>query len=245
MEVKAHAKFLRLSPRKARYIVNTVKGLRALDAIAELQLHPQKASREVVKLLNSALANAQHNFGLSKNDLVIKEISADTGPTFKRYKPRAKGQADVIKRRMTHLSVVLESREGAKPKALIKEEEKTKEPKKETKAKPQKVLKVQKEKPQPQTEEEKRGEKVAKTEKPAPYKAAKEVPTDVGITRRVKKEKKEVPLQGIPTESVGKKKEKFHEVKKIKEETSKQKGKFAKKGSFFGNIKRFFRRKGF
>lgn len=233
MEVKAHAKFLRLSPRKARYIVNILRGKRALDAIAKLKLHPQKAAKEVIKLLNSALANAQHNLGLSKDSLVIKEISANVGPTFKRYKPRARGQADVIKRKMTHLSVVLESVEGAELKGLIKEEAKTKKIKKEAKAKPQKIEKVQKE--EQIVKEKKKKESPPTGDQPQAEKAKKPVSAKITETKKEKEDRSKAAL----------KKKRAEHVKKMKEETFKQKEKFAKKESFFSGIKRFFRRKGF
>jgi len=88
---KSHAKFIRLSPRKARLVVDKVRGLKALDALNLLKLMPQKAAKEVYKVIKSASANAEHNFGISQTDLTIKEIKADKGPIFKRYKPRARG----------------------------------------------------------------------------------------------------------------------------------------------------------
>jgi len=114
MDIQSHGKFLRLSPRKARLVVNYVRGKKALDAIALLNLMPQKAAHEVSKVINSALANAQHNYGIAKTDFLIKEISANIGPTFKRFSPRARGSADVIKRKTTHLSVILTAPEGSK-----------------------------------------------------------------------------------------------------------------------------------
>ena len=118
---KSHAKFIRLSPRKARLVVDKVRGLKALDALDMLKLMPQKASKEVYKVIKSATANAEHNFGISQTDLAIKEIKADQGPTFKRYKPRARGSADTITKKMTHLSVVLISTTGKKSEKPVSE----------------------------------------------------------------------------------------------------------------------------
>ena len=230
MEIKAHAKFLRLSPRKARLAVNLVKGKKALDAIALLSLTPQKSSKEVIKILNSALANAQSNLGLSKNNLFIKEIKADTGPTFKRYKPRARGSADVIKKKMTHLTVILEQVEGKGKPSKVKEvepkiKEKTSEPVAQKEIKPEEKAKVREAAKIKETKKvEKKPEKVEKKAEEKPKLAAK------------KPEKKPV-LKKEKTKTV---------VKREKETERQQKEKFArKKESFFGGIKRFFRRKGF
>lgn len=238
MEVKAHAKFLRLSPRKARLIVNLVKGKKALDAISLLSLTPQKSSREVIKILNSALANARSNLGLSKNNLFIKEIKADTGPTFKRYKPRARGSADVIKRKMTHLTVILEQVEGKSKPSKVKEvaskiKEKVvrplakKEAKVEEKAKEgmeKEAIKI-KEVEEAEVKKPERAEKKAEKTEEAP-KVIKKAKSEKGAL--VKKEKAKTV------------------IKKERETERQQKEKFnQKKESFFGGIKRFFRRKGF
>lgn len=129
MEIKSHAKFLRLSPRKARLVVDAIRGLNAQKALAMLRVMPKKAAHEIYKVVKSAVANAEHNFGMKKDDLIIKSIVADQGPTFKRYKPRARGSADTMTRKMTHIIVILDSVSGAKPKTiqqpkpeLIKEE---------------------------------------------------------------------------------------------------------------------------
>jgi len=143
MEIKAHAKFLRLSPRKARLVVDAIRGKNAQKALSFLKVMPKKAAHEIYKVLKSALANAEHNFGMKKDDLTIKTIVADQGPTFKRFRPRARGSADTIRKKMTHLLIILESSTGAKPQAqsqpkpeIIKEKvEKTKETQKDNKAK--------------------------------------------------------------------------------------------------------------
>jgi len=240
MEVKAHAKFLRLSPRKARLVVDLVRGKNALEAISELDLTPYKAGREVIKIINSALANAQHNFGISKNDLYIKEINANIGPTFKRYKPRARGSADEIKRRMTHITVVLASLEGVKAKPAEEKEEvlkkvsskkepqKALEPKVETVKKPQEEVK-------PEVFEEKIENKPKEKETEKPVLKEKE--------SKSKADKKEV---SSPKTATSQKKTVKRDIKKIKEEETQQKGKVkVQKESFFGGLRKIFRRKGF
>lgn len=241
MEVKAHAKFLRMSPRKARLVSSIVRGDKALDAITKLELMPQKAAREVSKLLNSALANAQHNFGLSKNNLIIKEIQANVGPTFKRYKPRARGGADTIKRRMTHLTVVLASLEGEGKKisetSKVSPKEQKREPVKTKAGVKSSVEKAPISATQPSEDKAEKEEKVS--EKPAKkeIKNMKEKPIHHAI--------KEVKEQVKPGEKNQKIKKTKEGIKRIKEEEKVQKEKFAKKESFFGGLKRFFRRKGF
>lgn len=232
MEIKAHAKFLRLSPRKTRMVLNTVKEKRALDAVALLSLQPQKASREIIKLLNSAMANAQHNFGISKNELVIKSISADIGPTFKRYKPRARGSADVIKRKMTHLTVILESVPGAKREIA--------KPKKTESEVLEKTTKGETKTEKGVTKKEKIEEKVGKAqEKMAEKPKEKETKAQKS---KIKKEKAVKPEEVKKEEKITTKKK----TVRFKEAEKEQKKKFIpKKESFFSGIKRFFRRKGF
>lgn len=111
--VKAHARDLRISPRKMRLVTNSVKGKSALEAITQLQFTNKKGADMLIKLLRSAVANAEHNFSLSAPDLYIKTITCDMGKTMGRYFPRARGSAFVIRRKMAHVHVVLESRQSA------------------------------------------------------------------------------------------------------------------------------------
>ena len=209
MEIKAHAKFVRLSPRKARLIVDTVRGQKALDAQAQLRLMPQKAAHEVYKLIATAMANAEHNFGLSKNDLLIKEIVANQGPTFKRYKPRARGSADTIRRKMTHLSIVLISESGAKPKVMPK-------------SKPE-IIKEEPAKKQAEAKKPQTSKEVITKPKEEKIKEAKKTVTKPAQKTLAKKEKPEPVKEAKPRLK--------HEVKR-------------EDHSFFGGIKRFFRRRG-
>ena len=112
MEVTASLKGLRVSPRKARLVVDTVRGKRVMDAIAISHFLPQKTAVELERLLKSVAANAENNYDLDPEDLWIKEIYADDGPRFKRFKARARGRVGRIQRRTCHISVIAEDREG-------------------------------------------------------------------------------------------------------------------------------------
>jgi large subunit ribosomal protein L22 len=108
MEVRATVKFVKMSPRKIRLVVDAVRGMPANQAIAMLRHMPQKAAFEVGKAVKSALANAETNYNLSPDDMFVSRISADEGPTQKRYRPRSRGRVSPILRRSSHISVVLD-----------------------------------------------------------------------------------------------------------------------------------------
>ncbi|ADN74488.1 50S ribosomal protein L22 [Ferrimonas balearica] len=107
MEVLAKHRFARTSPQKARLVADQIRGLpvdRALDILA---FSPKKAASLVKKVLESAIANAEHNEGLDIDDLKVAKIYVDEGPTMKRIMPRAKGRADRILKRSSHITVVV------------------------------------------------------------------------------------------------------------------------------------------
>lgn len=104
---KAMARTVRVSPRKTRLVLDLIRGKNVADAIAILKFTPNKAARIVEKTLNSAIANAENNFGLEKANLVVSEAYANEGPTMKRFRPRAKGSASPINKRTTHVTVVV------------------------------------------------------------------------------------------------------------------------------------------
>jgi large subunit ribosomal protein L22 len=106
----AVARFVRESPRKARRVIDLVRGKSVTDALDILRWAPQAASEPVAKVIASAAANAQNNNGLDPATLVVATIYADEGPTAKRIRPRAQGRAFRIRRRTSHITVVLESR---------------------------------------------------------------------------------------------------------------------------------------
>lgn len=111
MEAKAVAKYIRISPSKARQVVDLIRGKSVLEARAILKFAPNKGSELVVKVLNSAVANAEHNLNLSGDDLYISKCYVDQAPTLKRFKPRAMGRADVMRRRTSHITVIVGERE--------------------------------------------------------------------------------------------------------------------------------------
>ena len=104
---KAMARTVRVSPRKTRLVLDLIRGKNVADASAILKFTPNKAARIVEKTLNSAIANAENNFGLEKANLVVSEAFANEGPTMKRFRPRAKGSASPINKRTTHVTVVV------------------------------------------------------------------------------------------------------------------------------------------
>lgn len=113
IEVRAVAKYIRMSPRKARLVVDMVRGMGAEEALDMLKFVPKAAAQPIAKLIRSAVANAEENHGLSGNELYISEIAADSGPTLKRARFAARGRVKPILKRMTHLKVVLTSREDS------------------------------------------------------------------------------------------------------------------------------------
>jgi large subunit ribosomal protein L22 len=112
MRVQATAKYIRRSTRKTRLVTSAIVGLPVAEASAALQFMPQGAAKDVAKVLKSAAANAENNHNLSPEDLVVAEAIANEGPTMKRFRPRAQGRAFPIHKPMTHITVVVESKEA-------------------------------------------------------------------------------------------------------------------------------------
>jgi large subunit ribosomal protein L22 len=107
MESSAVAKYIRLSPRKVRLIMDEIRGRKVEEALNMLTFTPQKGGKILKKLINSAIANAQQSAGTDVDKLIIKRIFADEGPTLKRFSPRAQGRATKILKRTCHLTVIL------------------------------------------------------------------------------------------------------------------------------------------
>jgi len=105
--VRAQAKYVRSSARKARLVCDNIRGKSVDDARAILAHTPRAVARDWSKLLESAVANAEHNHELVGEDLVIKAVHADEGPTIKRFRPRAMGRASKIRKRTAHLTILL------------------------------------------------------------------------------------------------------------------------------------------
>ena len=113
MEAKAVARYVRVSPRKARLVVDLIRGKQVDDARAILKFSPRAAAEVVEKVLNSAIANAERNLHVKAEDLFVGETFVDEGPTLKRIQPRAMGRAFRINKRTSHITVVVRQREGA------------------------------------------------------------------------------------------------------------------------------------
>ncbi len=107
---QARARYVRMTPRKVRRVVDLIRGLPAAQAQAVLRFAPQAASEPVGKVLDSAIANAENNAQLPVDSLVVSEAYVDEGPTLKRFQPRAQGRAYRINKRTSHITVVVESR---------------------------------------------------------------------------------------------------------------------------------------
>ncbi|MCP2343328.1 50S ribosomal protein L22 [Actinomadura rupiterrae] len=107
MEARAQARFIRVTPMKARRVVDLIRGLPAAEAQQVLRFAPQAASEPVGKVLASAIANAEHNFKLDTDTLVVSAAYVDEGPTLKRFRPRAQGRAYRINKRTSHITVVV------------------------------------------------------------------------------------------------------------------------------------------
>jgi len=107
MEAKAVARNIRIASRKVRLVVDLIRGKQVGEALAILKHTPKAASPVVEKLLKSAIANAEHNYELDPNSLVVSKIFVDQGATLKRFRPRAMGRASRIHKRTSHITVVL------------------------------------------------------------------------------------------------------------------------------------------
>ncbi|OEF96422.1 50S ribosomal protein L22 [Vulcanibacillus modesticaldus] len=113
MQAKAVAKYVRIAPRKVSLVLDLIRGKEVGEAIAILRHTPKAASPVIEKLINSAIANAEHNYNMDVEKLVVSEAYANQGPTLKRFRPRAMGRASRINKRTSHITVVLtEKKEG-------------------------------------------------------------------------------------------------------------------------------------
>ena len=110
MEARAYLKYLRISPRKVVILCDLIRGKDIKTATAYLMQTPKAASEPMLKLLKSAVANAENNNGMKRENLYVAECYANKGPTMKRVRPRAQGRAYRIEKRMSHITVVLDER---------------------------------------------------------------------------------------------------------------------------------------
>ncbi len=132
MEVKASLKYLRINPRKVRLTANLIKGLDVKEAEYQLNSLSKRASKPISKLLKSAVKNAEHNFNLNPDNLFIYQIKVDQGPTLVRYMPRARGVANEIRKKSSHITLILKEKSPSiqkqrKEEEIIGKKEKIKE----------------------------------------------------------------------------------------------------------------------
>ena len=107
MEARAQARYVRVTPMKARRVIDLIRGMNASDAQAMLRFAPQAASEPIGKVLDSAIANATNNHAMDPRSLVVSEAYVDEGPTMKRIRPRAQGRAYRIRKRSSHITVIV------------------------------------------------------------------------------------------------------------------------------------------
>lgn len=112
MEAKAVARYVRIAPRKCRVVIDLIRGKHVDEALSILRFVPKRASVPIAKVVKSAAANAEHNYNLNRDRLVITKAYVDQGPTLKRYHPRQRGQAFPILKRTSHITVVVAEKEG-------------------------------------------------------------------------------------------------------------------------------------
>ena len=112
MEARAELKYARISPRKVKIVLDLIRNKPCEYAMAVLKHTPKAACEDLEKLLKSAMANAENNHGMSTDNLVVKAAFVDEGPTFKRIRPRAKGSAARIRKRTSHITIIVAPKEA-------------------------------------------------------------------------------------------------------------------------------------
>ncbi|MBT4153063.1 MAG: 50S ribosomal protein L22 [Candidatus Magasanikbacteria bacterium] len=150
MKTKAVLRNLRISPRKVRLLVDLVRGMKVQEAVLQLQFSKKHAALPVKKLIESAMANAVHNHSMDIENLKISEAFVDQGVTLKRWMPRAFGRASGLKKRSSHVTIVLE---GAVDKGILKKKEDAADKKEKAAKKAEKASKKDVKKEEPKKEE--------------------------------------------------------------------------------------------
>ena len=107
---EATARMVRIPARKARLVIDLIRGKKVADALGILKFTPRKGAYLIEKVLNSAIANAENNFDLDVEDLYVSEAYVNEGPTLKRFRPRAKGSASPINKRTSHITIVVSAK---------------------------------------------------------------------------------------------------------------------------------------
>src|SRR4030042_3779171 len=173
MKISAKLKNLRISPRKVRLSAGSIKGLDVSDALVQLENTVKRSSPVIGKLLNSAIANAENNFGLDKDNLYVYNIQVEEGTRLKRWLPRAYGRATQLLKRTSNIIITLEERVEGKGRKSKEQMEKIKKEREETKKKMEKELREQKEKEEKEIKEKEGVDKfLADKEKPSYAKAS-------------------------------------------------------------------------
>ena len=156
MKVAAKLRHLRIAPRKIRLVADLIRGKKALEAQTLLRFTTKKSATPILKLLNSALSNAKHNFQLEEGNLYISQITVDEGPKLKRWQPRARGRVSEIQKKTSHVTLMLNEIEK-KSEKIKKKEKLEKEGEREgvltpKKEKPKSKPRPEKEVPKPKGE---------------------------------------------------------------------------------------------
>ena len=112
MQARAIAKYIRMTPRKVRLVIDVIRGKNVKDAEDLLRFIPRMASTPIDKVLKSAKANAVNNHDMIEDRLFVAQAFVDAGPTLKRLMPRARGTANIVKKRTSHITIILEERHG-------------------------------------------------------------------------------------------------------------------------------------
>lgn len=112
MEAKAHLTMLRVTPQKTRLVADLIRGKRVSEAESILRFTPKRSAQPMLKLLRSAKANAVNNHDMFEDNLVVAKIMVNEGPVLKRYLPRARGRADMLRKRTSHITIILEEKDG-------------------------------------------------------------------------------------------------------------------------------------
>lgn len=111
MEARSVVRHVRIAPRKMRIVVDLIRGKNVADAFAILKFTPKVGAEVILKALKSAVANAEHNYDMNSDKLIVSAAFVDQGPTMKRIHPRSRGQAFKILKRSSHLTVVVKEKE--------------------------------------------------------------------------------------------------------------------------------------
>jgi len=111
VEARAIAKHIRISPRKVRIVLDTIRGKNVDEALAILKFTPNRSAVAISKVLKSAVANAENNHNMNRDSLYVSKAVADQGPTLKRLLPRAMGRSNIIKKKTSHITIVVKEKE--------------------------------------------------------------------------------------------------------------------------------------